>query len=293
MKEELVSVVVITYNSAKTVIETLNSIYQQTYKSIELIVTDDCSTDNTEKIVKDWVYKHKERFVRCKYCGTYSNKGVVINCNKGLKKVSGKYIKLIAADDILLSDCIANMTEEIQLQKVDVLFGRLQCFGESKYVAEMNRDLTLSYNVLKSFSEEKLERYYLTKGILPTPASFYTRNMFEDLNWFDSRFPFWEDGPFYLKMIAEHKKVGYLDKEVVKYRIYSSSLGHAGKLGKTMGYVDYMFTKSRVKCFYILEVRLLIKNRMYEELYRKHQKMFSDFLRIVEYRLNSVLKIKM
>lgn len=49
----LVSVVVITYNSSKYIVETLNSVKKQTYKNIELIITDDCSTDNTVSVIKD------------------------------------------------------------------------------------------------------------------------------------------------------------------------------------------------------------------------------------------------
>lgn len=60
----LVSVSVITYNSAKTVIETLDSIKAQTYQNIELIVSDDCSTDNTVEICRDWLTKNEKRFVR-------------------------------------------------------------------------------------------------------------------------------------------------------------------------------------------------------------------------------------
>ena len=53
--QPLVSVPVITYNSAKFVLETLESIKAQTYQNIELVISDDCSTDNTVQICRDWV----------------------------------------------------------------------------------------------------------------------------------------------------------------------------------------------------------------------------------------------
>ena len=58
----LVSAVIITYNSAKYVIETLDSIKAQTYQNIELIVSDDCSTDETTTLVKEWLEKNGNRF---------------------------------------------------------------------------------------------------------------------------------------------------------------------------------------------------------------------------------------
>lgn len=61
----LVSICVITYNSSKYVIETLNSLLLQTYHPLEVIVSDDCSTDNTPSICQEWVNRNKHNFVRC------------------------------------------------------------------------------------------------------------------------------------------------------------------------------------------------------------------------------------
>lgn len=62
----LVSVVVITYNSEKYILETLESIKTQSYKNLELIISDDCSKDDTVMICRDWLDKEGERFIRTK-----------------------------------------------------------------------------------------------------------------------------------------------------------------------------------------------------------------------------------
>ncbi|NJO68906.1 MAG: glycosyltransferase family 2 protein [Bacteroidetes bacterium] len=62
--DTLVSVIVVTYNSSEFVRYTLESIAKQRYQSIELIITDDCSDDNTIYLCNQWLINNKDRFVR-------------------------------------------------------------------------------------------------------------------------------------------------------------------------------------------------------------------------------------
>ena len=91
----LVSVVVITYNSAQYVLETLNSIKEQSYSNIELIISDDCSKDKTVEICRDWLAKNKEKFVRTELITVEKNTGTSANINRGIKASKGKWIKSI------------------------------------------------------------------------------------------------------------------------------------------------------------------------------------------------------
>ena len=86
MENPLVSVVIVTYNSSRFVKETLESVYEQTYQKIELIVTDDCSIDNTNDVVRNWIQNHSDRFVRCVHVIAPHNSGIGKNCNRGLNE---------------------------------------------------------------------------------------------------------------------------------------------------------------------------------------------------------------
>src|SRR5574344_449604 len=110
----LVSIIVITYNSSRFVLETLESAYRQTYQDIELIVSDDCSTDDTYDICQHWVSIHKERFVRSICTQTPRNGGICWNYNHALKFVQGDWIKYIAGDDILKDNSIERYTSNIK-----------------------------------------------------------------------------------------------------------------------------------------------------------------------------------
>ena len=97
----LVSVVIITYNSSRLVLETLESIKSQTYKNLELVVSDDCSNDDTVNVVKEWVRCNKQYFSNTKIVIGEKNKGISANCNNGVRAASGEWIKLLAGDDKL------------------------------------------------------------------------------------------------------------------------------------------------------------------------------------------------
>ncbi len=100
-QEPLISIVVVTYNSAKYVLETLESAKSQTYQNIELIVTDDYSTDDTVAICQKWLNKNKARFVRSQLVTSEKNTGIPANLNRGIKASKGEFIKPIAGDDTM------------------------------------------------------------------------------------------------------------------------------------------------------------------------------------------------
>ena len=104
----LVSVIVITYNSAEFVLQTLESINNQKYKNLELIISDDSSTDNTIEICENWVSLNSKFFTNCEIVNFMINTGIPANCSRGVAAANGKWIKLIAGDDLLMPNCISD-----------------------------------------------------------------------------------------------------------------------------------------------------------------------------------------
>jgi glycosyltransferase involved in cell wall biosynthesis len=95
MNNELVSIILPLYNAEKYISETIRSVLQQSYKNWELIVIDDCSTDKSQKIVKD--FQRNEN--RINLIHFEENKGVSEARNKGIEIATGKYIAFIDSDD--------------------------------------------------------------------------------------------------------------------------------------------------------------------------------------------------
>ena len=114
----LVSIVTPTFNSAKYISETIQSVQKQTYQNWEMILVDDCSTDNTINLIKDFITKDK----RIQLYQLESNSGPAVARNKGIENVSGKYMTFLDADDIWFEDFIENSIKTIEETKVHFVF---------------------------------------------------------------------------------------------------------------------------------------------------------------------------
>ncbi|HAK80314.1 MAG TPA: glycosyl transferase, partial [Runella sp.] len=109
-----VSVIVPTFNRATYLKVAIESILKQKYKNLEIIITDNASTDNTIEIVEAF---NDERII---YYRNPENIGIARNHNKALELCTGEYIQLFSDDDIMLPGCIQ--------KKVDI-FNRFQSVG--------------------------------------------------------------------------------------------------------------------------------------------------------------------
>lgn len=92
---ELVSVIMPSYNTGRFIAETIESVLKQTYKNWELIIVDDCSTDNTDEIVKGYLGDNRIRYLKNK-----KNSGAAVSRNRALREAKGKWIAFLDSDDL-------------------------------------------------------------------------------------------------------------------------------------------------------------------------------------------------
>lgn len=104
--QPLVSIGIPNYNYSHYIVYTLNSVAFQTYQSIELIIIDDHSTDNSIKVIDEWIEKYKGSMT-IKFIKNNTNNGLTKVCNQILNAANGKYFQPLDADDLILPDKIA------------------------------------------------------------------------------------------------------------------------------------------------------------------------------------------
>lgn len=217
----LVSVIVITYNSVRYVLQTLESVKRQTYKDIELIVSDDCSSDDTVSICKSWVSENKSRFKDAKVIQTPKNGGICHNYNYALKQAQGEWIKYIAGDDILENNCIerfvANIKSNIFLYTCITKHLQNETGKTTLYSTRIPDDTAWKQ------ARSMLKYLYCING----PTIFIERNHLLDIGGFDEKYPMIEDWPIAIRYTTSGMRIGMVNEPLVQWRIYGNSISHS------------------------------------------------------------------
>lgn len=102
LKLPMISFVVTSYNYEKYILKTLESIKAQTYRNFEIIIVDDCSNDNSCKIIEDFISENQD--LKITLIKQSSNQGQMASMIKGLEFAQGQFVSFIDSDDILMPD---------------------------------------------------------------------------------------------------------------------------------------------------------------------------------------------
>jgi alpha-1,3-rhamnosyltransferase len=228
-------------------LETLESCKAQTYRNIELIISDDCSTDDTIQICREWLEANSKRFSNFKILEVKKNTGIAGNLNRGVKASTSEWFKLTAGDDLLLDNCIEdNMifilssTEDINVVTSSKVSFKIETDGEKIFFKSSKKSKSIFYH--QNISAE--DQYQLAlRGIGPSINGLFIRKKaFEDLDGCDERFPMHEDRPLRFRLLKGGVKFYKIDKETVLYRVHQGSVFAKGAKSKI--YRDWLFTSA-------------------------------------------------
>ncbi len=247
MKQPLVSVNVVSYNAEKFIIETLDSIANQTYRDIELIISDDSSTDKTVILCKEWLISNKSRFIKTELITVEKNTGVTENCNRALAASHGKYWKIIGSDDLLLPDCISNCVEFMESNPhARFVFGKQISFTGDFLDGNFNKE-ELPFRAFFFRDTITAEKQFCIITRLAqvgcAPASFAQTELLREVGGFNSRFPMNEDTPLYIHLTSLGHKLWYIDKYLVYRRIHGESIMHQKEHGAILSKASTRYTQ--------------------------------------------------
>lgn len=223
-----VSVVIPVYNGQKYVRETIDSVINQTYKDIEIIVVNDGSTDYTLDILKS--YEDRIKIIN------KINRGTASALNTGINEMIGEWFKWVSADDVLFPDAIESLMNEVKTlgdKAYDcILYTNYDIIDENgNFIKEF---IEPNYNRMPSFERNVilLDNYYGNGS-----SSLIHKNIFKRIGKFDEKLGNREDYEFWLRACVLNGCMLHLVfKKTVKYRVHQDQLTRkttAGAFRKT------------------------------------------------------------
>lgn len=292
MLPNLVSVIVISYNSSNYIIDTLDSVYNQSYKNIELIIADDYSNDNSIFICKNWIKDKYHRFKNITIIDSKNNVGIVKNCNRGIEYSKGEYIKIIAADDILLPECILLNYNYAKEKNRKFIFSNMYYFKTKNepyinncFLKQINDFINISNN------NEKLKYYSRNPFFLNTPTWFISKEILNNFK-FNDNFKMIEDQSFIFEILEHNFKIDYLNQYTIMYRKHNNSI----QIIKGKDFIND-FTK----CYKLYRVKYLNYLNIIDIIYIYNFKLFiinqlfykNKIIKLILYFLNKTNPIKL
>ena len=258
---EKVDILLATYNGEKYLKEQIESLLDQTYTNIQIIISDDCSTDGTRDILKS--YENNEKI---KVYYQENNLGYVKNFEFLLKKVESDLYMLCDQDDFWKKEKVEKIVDKLQKENLDLVFGDLEVVDENLNLLypSYNKYMHLAHKIDKYHKDYRLQYLYncmtgctmmskkkFLDKILPLPTN--SKYMIHD---------------YWIGLIVSlNGKVGYLDKPYILYRQHGKNQVGTKKASQTASHLDTVRNLSidtRIGTF---------------ETYVQHEEIFTEKLR--------------
>jgi glycosyltransferase involved in cell wall biosynthesis len=216
----LVTVIATCFNHARFVVECLESIRAQTYPNIQLIIADDCSTDGSVPLIRDWL---TQTGTVCTLILHDENQGVCRTRNESLAHANGKYVSSLSTDDVWLPHKLAAQVE--QMEQLPLRVG--VAYGDAARIDAESRALPNTFIAelgIVERPEGDLYEALLAHNFIPAGATLVRRECYEEVGPWDESL-IYEDWDMWLR-IARCYQFAFTPRIGTHYRVHEESLSH-------------------------------------------------------------------
>jgi len=292
MDKPLVSICIPTFNGAQFITEALDSAISQTYTNLEIIISDDASSDATLAIVES--YKSKTTIPITIY--HHKPKGIGSNWNNSIIKANGTYIKFLFQDDVLNPTCISEMVEVMENNKeVGLVACKREIIVDKAYLNDETEKWIETYGDLQEHLNLPIVNgiQYLDKAIFKSPTFFkrplnkvgepsailFRKELVNKIGFYRDDMDQALDLEIYYRILKKYR-IAILDNKLVKYRLHSVQTTHINKLKRNKNSI-FLSKLLYNKYFWALNNVVKIK------LLKKHNLVFKML-----FKIKRILKVK-
>lgn len=244
-EKELVSIVVSNYNNEKYIEECLNSLINQSYKNIELIIVDDCSTDNSAILIKNWINK-EGKFLnkkgKIKFVKLPSNTGFSGAVTLGLYMANGEFIAMQDGDDISLKNRIEKQVDFLKKNK------KVNSVGTNYKLIKNNKLESNSKSFIKYGVDEIKECFAKGKNAVSYGTLLFRGYLFDKVGGLSRNLEGAEDYEFIIKLLPYG--VDNIKEELYVYRVHEKQRSNEFYFN---GYKNKNISKKELRVLLVLD----------------------------------------
>jgi len=221
--DNLLSVIILSYKNGGMLYETLDSVLEQTYPDIEIVICDDASPEFGKCEIEAYIAsRNRGNISNVAVIVNPANVGTVKNLNRGISAAKGNFLKVIAGDDLFASPdvCSVQIAYLKEHPEANLVVGnivecddRMNPLSLSGFLLEDDRDPLLR-------DRNALLRYLVRKGqkALATQAICFRKSFFAKYGLYNEEFRLIEDLPMAVRIAENGEKIGYVNLPCVKHR---------------------------------------------------------------------------
>lgn len=203
-----VTIIVPLYNYAGNLEEALDSIKDQTFRNLDLIIVDDVSTDNSLNLAKKWIHANQERFNRVILAKNHCNSGLSLTRNVGFHLAESPYILSLNPDNKFLSNCVEECYNVLHKSTAAFVYPHIQEFDESKElrgIIKFHPSLLISLNYIGAIALIRKVAWVAVGGYLNTNVG-------------------WEDYEFWCKCVELGLFGIQVPKKLAYYQVHKAAM---------------------------------------------------------------------
>ncbi|HEX8015876.1 MAG TPA: glycosyltransferase [Flavobacterium sp.] len=265
----LVTVICLCYNHEAYVTESLDSVINQSYLPIQLIIVDDFSTDNSKIVIENWLHKKPE----IHFISNKTNLGNTKSFNKALILAKGEYIIDLAADDLLLPNCIitqVNAFKNSNLKNLGVVYGNAELISEKGLLVSYYFPVNTQKKVIKKRITGNIYENVLSDfDSICSVSAMMKKTVLDDLEGYDESLAY-EDLDFWIRASRIYE-FDFIDEPVIQKRIVSNSLANQffkknNPKTKKIDYSTYLILKKGIQLNQSIQEDLAIQKRVHNSI---------------------------
>ncbi|EDM42975.1 hypothetical protein SCB49_01687 [unidentified eubacterium SCB49] len=244
----LISICIPTYNGASFLEEALASVIAQSYKNIEVVISDDHSKDDTLKICRE--FKEKVSFpVRIE---SHEPQGIGANWNNAIRLANGEYIKFLFQDDVLAPTCISEM---LTVFKTTPAIGMVACkrdfIVEGEHTPLVDNWIKTYGNLQQQFEDNKslliidqtifkrIDFLNVPKNKIGEPTTvLFKKSIIDEVGFFDENLKQILDYVFCYRVL-KHTPIAIINKPLISFRLHPEQATNVNRSKKITDYEDY------------------------------------------------------